>query len=178
MFLQGSRFYSLDVETANNDSGSICQIGIGLFENGALTGTWKSYIDPEEPFLWSNIRVHGIRPEMVQDAPRFYEVYGFLRQHFEHSIVVHHAPFDRVAFGRVWAKYRLSPFPVQWLDSSRVARRTWKQFSKTGYGLRNLADHLGLTFHHHDALEDSVTAGWIVVAACLEMRVGVEEWLG
>jgi DNA polymerase-3 subunit epsilon len=177
MVLAGSRFFSLDVETANNDSGSICQIGIGLFEDGELTGTWKSYIDPEERFLWSNIRVHGIEPEMVQNAPRFYEVYGFLRKNFENSIVVHHAPFDRVAFGRAYAKYRLEPFPVHWLDSSKVARRTWKQYAKNGYGLHNLASFLGITFKHHDALEDSVTAGRIVVAACREMGVGVERWV-
>jgi DNA polymerase-3 subunit epsilon len=175
MVLYGSLFYSLDVETANTDSGSICQIGIGRFEHGELTGTWKSYIDPGEHFNHHNVRVHGIDSDMVQNAPKFYEVYGFLRRTFEHNIVVHHAPFDRVAFGKAYRKYNLEPFPVKWLDSSTVARRTWKQFSKTGYGLHNLAEFLDIKFKHHDALEDSVTAGKIVVAACRERGVGVEE---
>ena len=175
MILYGSRFYSLDVETANSDAGSICQIGIGVFENGELTATWKSYIDPEDYFSYFNIRVHGIEQEMVRNAPKFYEAYGFLRRTFENNIVVHHAPFDKIAFGRAYEKYRLAPFDVQWLDSAKVARRTWKQFSKTGYGLHNLAEFLDIKFKHHDALEDSVTAGKIVVAACRERGVGVEE---
>ena len=177
MVLHGSRFYSLDVETANSDAGSICQIGIGLFENGELTGTWKSYIDPEDYFSHFNIRVHGIEPEMVRTSPKFYEVYPFLRKTFQHSIVIHHMPFDRVAFDRAYKKYRLEPFPVQWVDSARVARQTWKQFSKSGYGLHNLAQFLDIRFKHHDALEDSVTAGRIVVEACREKGVGVEGWI-
>ena len=60
------RFYSLDVETANYDLSSICQIGIGLFENGELAGTWESLIDPGSSFHWSNIRVHGITGARVR----------------------------------------------------------------------------------------------------------------
>jgi DNA polymerase-3 subunit epsilon len=86
-------------------------------------------------------------------------------------------PFDRVAFDRAYKKYRLEPFPVQWVDSARVARQTWKQFSKSGYGLHNLAQFLDIKFRHHDALEDSVTAGRIVVEACREKSVGVEYWI-
>lgn len=59
------RFCSLDVETANYDSASICQIGIGIFENGVLVDTWDSLIDPQDSFHWSNVRVHGITSEMV-----------------------------------------------------------------------------------------------------------------
>jgi len=40
------RFYSLDVETANPDQSTIGQTGIGVFDDGALVDTWKSYIDP------------------------------------------------------------------------------------------------------------------------------------
>ncbi|MBE0648649.1 MAG: hypothetical protein IH596_12805 [Bacteroidales bacterium] len=42
-----SRFYSLDVETANSDAGSICQIGTGLFEEGVVVESWRSYVEGE-----------------------------------------------------------------------------------------------------------------------------------
>lgn len=171
------KYYSLDVETANSDAGSICQIGIGVFENGELTGTWKSLVDPEDYFSYFNIRVHGIEPGRVAGSPKFYQLYPFLRKTFEHNIVVHHMPFDRVAFDNAYRKYRLEPFNVHWLDSARVARQTWKQFSKSGYGLASLAAFLGIEFKHHDALEDSVTCGKIVAEACRETGKRIEEWL-
>ena len=54
------KFYSLDVETANPDQSTICQIGVGMFEDGALVDTWKSYIDPQDYFHWRFIDIHGI----------------------------------------------------------------------------------------------------------------------
>lgn len=172
-----TRFFSLDVETANPDAGSICQIGIGLFEEGELVDTWKSYVNPEEYFSHFNTRVHGIEAHHVAGAPRFYELFPFLKKTLEHSIVVHHMPFDRVAFHRAYDKYRLQPFTVHWLDSARVARRTWSQLSQRGYGLSNLANHLEIRFKHHDALEDSITAGKIVIEACRYSGKRLQEWL-
>ena len=40
-------FVALDVETANADASTICQIGIVTFTNGAVDGTWSTLIDPE-----------------------------------------------------------------------------------------------------------------------------------
>ena len=33
------RFYSLDVETANPDQSTICQIGFGIFEDNEISHT-------------------------------------------------------------------------------------------------------------------------------------------
>ncbi|MBL7111115.1 MAG: 3'-5' exonuclease [Bacteroidales bacterium] len=165
------KFYSVDVETANPDQSSICQIGIGLFENGELVDTWKSYIDPEGYFHWRFIDIHGITPKMVRGTPTFPKVYLILRQMFENNIVVHHSPFDRVAFRNVFDKYGLEPFEVNWLDSVQVARKTWDEVDG-GYNLANLASYLGIQFQHHDALEDSITCGKILVKAILKIQNG------
>ncbi|MCX6266276.1 MAG: exonuclease domain-containing protein [Bacteroidetes bacterium] len=156
------RFYSLDVETANYDSSSICQIGIGKFEYGQLADTWDSLIDPQTPFHWSNIRVHGITGEMVQGAPSFNEVYPVLRRILSDSIVIHHTQFDYLAFKRAYARFNLRPIDIQWLDSARIVRHTWRQFSKSGYNLANVAHHLG--------------AGKIVLEACRLTNRRVDEW--
>jgi len=170
------RFFSLDVETANSDSSTICQIGIGKFVNGELVGTWASLIDPQSYFHWSNIRVHGITEEMVQGAPSFSEVYPVLRKLLTENIVVHHTPFDFHAFKKAYARFNLKPINIQWLDSSRIVRHTWQQFSKSGYNLANVANHLGIEFRHHDALEDSVAAGKIVVEACRLTNRRAQDW--
>jgi DNA polymerase III subunit epsilon len=171
------RFFSLDVETANWDSSTICQIGIGKFVNGELVETWESLIDPQSSFHWGNIRVHGITEEMVQGAPAFSEVYPVLRNLLAENIVIHHSPFDCQAFRKAYNRFNLKPINIHWLDSARIVRHTWNQFSKSGYNLANVANHLGIEFRHHDALEDSVAAGKIVVEACRLTDRRVDEWL-
>ncbi len=170
------KFYSLDVETANPDQSTICQIGVGVFEDGALVDTWKSYIDPQDYFHWRFIEIHGITPKMVKSMPTFPRVYPILRQMFENNIVVHHSPFDRVAFRKVFDRYGLDHFHVQWLDSVQVARKTWNNL-EGGYNLANLACHFDIEFQHHDALEDAVACGKIVVKASNKMGVGVDRWI-
>jgi hypothetical protein len=49
-------FVAIDVETANADMASICQIGIAQFKGGTLAQEWKTYVDP---FLPSNLMRHG-----------------------------------------------------------------------------------------------------------------------
>jgi DNA polymerase-3 subunit epsilon len=170
------RFYSLDVETANPDQSTICQIGVGIFEDGELIDTWKSYIDPQDYFHWRFIEIHGITPKMVKMKPTFPKIYPVLREMFENNIVVHHSPFDRIAFKKVFDKYDLEPFEVQWLDSVQVARKTWQDIDG-GYNLANLAYHLDIEFQHHDALEDAVACGKIVINACHRLSFTIEDWI-
>jgi DNA polymerase-3 subunit epsilon len=170
------RFYSVDVETANPDQSTICQIGVGIFEDGELVDTWKSYIDPKDYFHWRFIEIHGITPKMVQGKPAFPKVYPVLRQMFENNIVVHHSPFDRVAFRKAFERYGLEPFEVKWLDSVRVARHTWEEI-EGGYNLANLASYLDIEFQHHDALEDSIACGKIVVEACKKGKLTLLDFI-
>lgn len=169
------RFYSLDVETANPDQSTICQIGVGMFEGGKLVDTWSSYIDPQDYFHWRFIDIHGITPKMVSRKPTFPKVYPILRQMFENNIVVHHSPFDRNAFNKAYYRYGLEPFDVKWLDSVQVARKTWSNL-EGGYNLANLAYHLDIEFQHHDALEDAVACGKIVVNACRKITQNIDYW--
>jgi len=170
------KFYSLDVETANPDQSTICQIGVGIFEDGKLVGTWKAYIDPQDYFHWRFIEIHGITPKLVKGKRTFPKVYPKLRRMFENNIVVHHSPFDRIAFQKVFDKYDLEPFEVQWMDSVQVARKTWNNL-EGGYNLANLAYHLDIDFQHHDALEDAVACGKIVVKACHNLSYTIDDWL-
>ena len=171
------KFYALDVETANPDQSTICQIGIGIFEDGVLVDTWKSYIDPQDYFHWRFIDIHGITPRMVLGKPTFPKVYPVLRQMFEGQIVVHHSPFDRTAFNKAYYRHGLEPFDVRWLDSVRVARKAFGDGRlEGGYNLANLAAYLDIEFQHHDALEDAIACGKIVAKACRINGIQVHEW--
>src|SRR5205814_1000464 len=64
-------FVAIDVETANANMASICQIGIAHFANGKLTNEWKTYVDPQDHFDGINVSIHGIDESTVAGAPTF-----------------------------------------------------------------------------------------------------------
>ena len=171
-------FNAIDVETANADRSSICQIGIVHVRDGRIQDTWKALINPEDWFDWFNIEVHGIEQKDVEDAPTLPEVRDELRRRLRGSILVSHTSFDRVAFERAMDKYDLAHLDVTWLDSARVARRAWpEQFGSKHYGLSSVAGELGIEFQHHDALEDAQAAAQIVLRACEDTGLDVKAWM-
>lgn len=169
-------FVSIDVETANNDPASICQIGMARFENGELVQTYNELINPETHFNSANINVHGIMPEQVKRAPRFFEVFDELHSWLSNGIVTSHTYFDKSAiYGAI--KANLCPeHTYSWLDATLVIRRTWPQYSKRGFGLGNLAKDFEIEFQHHDAYEDARASGLILCRALNDSGKSLEEW--
>ena len=90
-------FIALDVETANPDMASICQIGCVKYSNGKLIDEWESYVDPEDYFDETNMFIHGINPSKVENAPTFPEIAETLYTYLIDYVVVCHTHFDRVA---------------------------------------------------------------------------------
>ena len=75
-------------------------------------------------------------------------------------------------------RYGLETLEVTWLDSARIARRAWPEcYGRSGYGLKNIAKNLDISFRHHDALEDARAAAQIVLHACAATDADIEEWL-
>lgn len=171
------RFVAIDIETANPDMSSICQIGIAEFADGNLVGEWSTLIDPEDYFDEVNISIHGIEPQMVKGQPKLPDIAEALRGYLENGISVCHTHFDRVALARAFIKYKLSPISTSWLDSARVVRRTWKDLAWQGYGLKNVCSKIGYEFRHHDALEDAKAAGHVLLAAIHESKLDLEAWM-
>ncbi len=170
-------FVAVDVETANPDMASICQIGIARFANGVVADEWKSYIDPQDHFYGINVSIHGIDEGVVAGAPTFgmlaSKINGLLNGH----VVVTHTHFDKVAINQACTKYKAKPPSCAWLDSAGVVRRTWKEFSQRGYGLQSVCALIGYKFQAHDALEDAKAAGNIMLAAMTQTGLGLDAWL-
>lgn len=170
-------FLAVDVETANADYSSICQIGIVEFEDGKLINKWSSLINPESYFDHFNISIHGITEDHVKNAPTFDSVYELISERINNKITIHHMPFDKVAISRACMEYNRDLIKPKWLDSAKIVRRTWEQFAYKGYGLANIAKHLNINFAHHDALEDAIAAAEVVVYACEKSGLSIEDWL-
>lgn len=170
-------FVAIDVETANADMASICQIGVAKYSDGKLIEEWSSLVDPEDYFDFINIDIHGITEEDVEGKPTFPELVSQLASLLNETVCVSHTHFDRVSIARAIEKYGLPGFDTTWLDSARVARRAWEEFSWGGYGLANVCDKIGYEFKHHDALEDAKASGCVLLAAIERTGLDISAWL-
>jgi DNA polymerase-3 subunit epsilon len=173
-----SRFTVIDVETANADLVSICQIGIVTFDGTTAVAAWESLVDPEDDFDPFNVAVHGITEQDVDGAPTFDQLIGEVRQLLEARVVVCHTPFDRLALERASERYEVACPSCTWLDSARVVRRAWPdRYARAGYGLGNVAADLGIAYDAHRAVEDARAAGEVVVQAVAATGLSLDEWL-
>jgi len=169
-------FIAIDVETANADMSSICQIGIALFRDSQLAGEWGRLIDPQTYFDNINIGIHGITQDDISGAPTFAQIFPDLSKLLQENITVIHTPFDRVAIQQAAILHNLNLPETTWLDTAKVARRTWSEFSQRGYGLASVCKKIGYEFKHHDALEDAKASGEILLAASRETGLDLPGW--
>jgi len=170
-------FVAIDVETANADPASICQIGVARYVNGRLDGEWKSLINPEADFNATNVGIHGITARMVRDAPTFPQAIPTLRKWLVGQTAVCHTSFDRIAIQKALARYRLPGIGCRWLDTAQVARRTWDWCASQGYGLKDVCRALNYGFQHHDALADAKASAYILLKASEHTGLDIEGWL-
>lgn len=169
------RFSVVDVETANADLGSICQIGIATFDGDSLVSEWQSLVDPRDEFDGMNISIHGIDAAAVAGKPDFGQLVNEVRLRLLDGITVSYGPFDRVALDRAFGRCG-ADLPATWLDCTRVVRRAWQHMAYRGYGLRNACAHIGHSFQHHDALQDARAAGYVLLAAMRETGMDLATW--
>lgn len=159
------RFFALDVETANNDRGSICQIGVACVRLDNSIETWVTYVDPQVE-RWVFTYLHGISARTVQGAPTFAEVLPVLRDALNGATVYQHSGFDRSAIAAACGNCGLPVPQWDWRDSVHLARAAWPELrGNGGHGLASLKQHLGLVFEHHDAGEDARAAAEVVLRA-------------
>ena len=172
-------FNVIDVETANADPSSICQIGIVNVRDGIIKGQLSVLVDPEVQFNDFNVRLHGIDQDRVESMETFPQLEPRLRRVLEGTVLVSHTGFDRVALDGAMTRYGLALIRATWLDSAMIARRAWphRYNRRRGWRLASIAADLGITFRHHDALEDARAAAEIVIRACRHTGLDIDEWL-
>jgi DNA polymerase III subunit epsilon len=171
-------FIALDVETANENYWSICQVGLAFFKGNGIVKTWSTLVNPETYFDEFNTFIHGITERDVRKAPKLVEMISTTKPILEGAIVVHHMPFDRVAFSRLAEHLGTDRIPCTWLDTARIARRTWEAVKQKGYGLSPLSEYLQIENPmHHNAENDAIVAGKILLKAIAESKISLEDWV-
>ncbi|MBV14006.1 MAG: DNA polymerase III, partial [Actinobacteria bacterium] len=96
-----------DVETTGLDSRRARVIEIAVVKvtpAGETVGEWSTLIDAGTPDL-GRIDIHGIRPNLLVDAPTFSEVAGDLMAELAGCVpVAHNASFDVGFVTAEWAR--------------------------------------------------------------------------
>lgn len=168
-------FVAVDVETANSNVSSICQVGIAVVRSAKITDVWTQLIDPGDFFDPYNTAVHSIDHNMVRGCPRFEEVCDKIAEYLVET-VVSHTFFDRRAISKAFSECGKSLDYEIWIDSAQVARRAWPdKYTLRGYNLGNVARDLGIRFRHHDAGEDARAAAEIVLRAYADTPLGIDR---
>ncbi|WP_377296212.1 3'-5' exonuclease [Rhizobium sp. SGZ-381] len=161
---------AIDFETANEQRGSACSVGLAWIEDGRVVRVEERLIRPHDMrFSSFNIAVHGIRPEHVEDAGEFPEVMDeFIDDFAGATMIAHNAAFDFSVWRACLDLYRQSYPDLSYLCSVKMAKSVWPHL--TSHRLNVLAAHLGLTFQHHNAAQDA--------AICAEATLAMARAVG
>ncbi|WP_018297047.1 exonuclease domain-containing protein [Corynebacterium lubricantis] len=164
--IPGFNFVGFDVETANSQWGSICQIGVVKVLNGRETERASWLCTPPEPFSSFdpfNVRIHGITSDDVANQPSFQERLAEFRDFVgELPIVAHNAQFDTTAL-RDASVASGEPIP-HLLFACTLAQSRASSLKVDNHKLPTVAAELGVELsHHHDAAADASAAAQIMV---------------
>ena len=154
----GLHFVGVDVETANADWGSICQIGVVRVVDGMQVDSHEWLCRPPagiDHFDEGNIKIHGITPDMVTDAPDFATVFPEVVAYVADQVLVaHNAQFDLTAFSRA-CHATGTPVP-HWKFACSLAASRAAKLGITSHRLPVVAQYLGVELdRHHDAVADA-----------------------
>lgn len=165
----GLDFTAVDVETANWNWGSVCQIGAVRFRDGKETDS-RSWLCTPPPGLDAfddfNVSIHGITAQDVSDAPAFATAAGELAEFVGDDVfVAHNAQFDSTALQKAWLASDVEVPRMSFACSLALARNASAAgvIEVENHKLPTVAKVAGLdSFNHHDACADARAAGVIV----------------
>lgn len=145
-----------DVETPNRNNDRISSMGLIYVKGNKVKFEQELLIDPETSFDTINMKLTGIHPSDLNDAPTFPEIWDKIKPMFQSGLVIiHNANFDLSVLDKTLTYYGLAKDfgPVNYCDTYRKARQLWNAPS---YALDNLCGYLGIPFGtHHNSLDDT-----------------------
>ncbi len=162
-----ARVVVLDIETTglSPHADKITEIAAVRVENGEITGTFQTFVNPERPIPARITELTGITDEMVRDAPLELDALArFLAFAEGDALLAHNASFD-LGFLRRVAKQASQTLPQTVIDSLALSRALLPALAS--HKLNIVCTALGVKLlKHHRALDDATATGkaWIRLA--------------
>ena len=161
-------FVAIDFETANEDRGSACEIGLVRFSGGQAVDRFQSliYQDYFNPF---NVSLHGITGKQVAKAPLFDEVWADAEKFIGGSpLLAHNAGFDISVLYRSLEDAHIQN-TYTYFCSMVLSRR---MLDISYFGLPGVTEFLGIEYPmNHRAESDAEAAGRVATALMAEKSV-------
>jgi len=169
-----SVFVAIDFETADQGRDSACAIGLVRVEHGTITQKVVQLLRPPRfeggdlftpaPAEFMFTYIHGIKPDMVVDAPTFAQAWPKLAPILKGAdfVAAHNAPFDNGVLAACCEAAGLAKPAHRFVCTVRLARSTWNIYPTK---LNNVCQHLNIELNHHEALSDALACAHIVIAA-------------
>lgn len=158
-------FVAIDFETATNYRNSACAVGIVTVEEGRVTEKFYSLIEPPENIYYQrNIDVHGITPEMTENAPSFPEVYPEIRKRLKNkTIVAHNESFDRSVLKKTMEYFALDYLELNLAEKWECTLRICRKEKIQPANLQACANKFNIQLNHHEALSDALACAKLFI---------------
>jgi len=172
-------FISIDFETAKKTHESACSVGMVKYEGGKVIDTYYSLIRPPKLYIRPDFtKIHGLTVKDVKNAPTFADLWDSAIKPFINDIplAAHYAPFDMDVFRSTLEWYDLDIPGLQYFCTCSLARNTWPGLKS--YSLTTLAEKFGIVYNAHNALDDAMTCGKLVLMSAEKFgRASISELL-
>ena len=148
----------LDTETTGLDytREKMVEFAAVRLENGKIKDEFQTLINPHQHIRKSSIAIHGITPEMVEDAPTEEEILPRILEFIgDYPIVAHNAIFDysflNEASLRVLGKELTNPR----IDTQQMFKEVYPELES--HGLEALTNKFNVELNnHHRAMADAM----------------------
>ena len=156
------RYIVFDVETPNHFNNRISAIGITIIEDGRITDSFFSYVNPETFFDSFNTQLTGIDERTVADAPTFAGLWESVEPIFSSGILVaHNASFDMGVLKKCLVDYGIDwKTDVPYCCTVQIGRRLLPGMK---HSLNTMCDYFGISLDHHKADSDARAAAEIML---------------
>ena len=172
-----SKFTAIDFETANQYANSACSLAAVTIVDGERSTEAYTLIKP--PFMRfdpMNVSIHGITADQVAGKPTFDSLWNRIRTHLEGRVVIaHYAVFDMRVLRSMLKTYQLDKPMMRYACTVEISRKVWPDLPN--HKLDTMGRFLGITFQHHQALDDARTCAAIACAAMEETHTSSLEEL-
>ena len=157
-----SRYIVFDVETPNRYNNRISAIGITVIEEGRITDSFFSYVNPETSFDYFNTQLTGIDEDTVADAPTFSQLWKSIEPLLSSGILAaHNAPFDMGVLKKCLRDYEIDwKSEVPYCCTVQMGRRLLPGIR---HGLDDMCSYYRIDLDHHKADSDARAAAEIML---------------
>ena len=151
------RFAIIDIETTGGIAkrDKITEIAIIVYQDNRIIDRYESLINPERSIPYEITRITGITNDMVENAPKFYEIAKEILSKTEACIFVAHNVFFDYNFIKEEFHQLGYSFSRKKLCTVQLSRRYFKGLRS--YSLESLISHFKIEVkNRHRAMDDAL----------------------